>query len=175
MVSQADIPPGGEGKVEVKVSTTGRAGPLSKSVNVATDDPVEPNLSLTVNANLVVELELEAATLQLPPLQVGREHIQEVRVLARDSKLLAFGAVTSDLEGVTGTMVQHGTADAPAWVLQLRAKPTTVRTAWGHVNVVVKAPKPRHLALPVHLAVTGDAGPAAPPLLKQPGKLLRKP
>ena len=59
MVSNADVPPGGEGKIEVKVSTKGRSGKLTKSITVETDDPVQPIMKLKVSANVIVDLDFE--------------------------------------------------------------------------------------------------------------------
>ena len=52
MVSAADLPPGGEGKIEVKVSTNGLNGPLTKTIEVFSNDPATPRLRLTVSGRV---------------------------------------------------------------------------------------------------------------------------
>ena len=48
VVSAAEIPPGGEGKIKVKVSTRGRKGNLQKSVVVQSNDPKQPRYNLKI-------------------------------------------------------------------------------------------------------------------------------
>lgn len=53
------IPPGGEGKITLKVRTSGYQGKISKRAVVYTDDPVLPQITLTINAfvNPVIKIE----------------------------------------------------------------------------------------------------------------------
>ncbi len=53
MVSAADLPPGGEGKIEVRLATAGHQGWMEKAVEVYSNDPVTPRLVLKVSGNVV--------------------------------------------------------------------------------------------------------------------------
>jgi hypothetical protein len=46
------VPPGGTGKVSLKVDTARLKGPISKTATVTTNDPEQPNVRLVVNANV---------------------------------------------------------------------------------------------------------------------------
>jgi hypothetical protein len=53
VVSTADLPPGGEGKIEVKVATNGINGSVAKAVEVFSNDPKQPQLRLTIKGTVV--------------------------------------------------------------------------------------------------------------------------
>lgn len=155
MVSTADIPPGGEGKVEVKVHTAGRSGKLSKTVTVETDDPAEPRVTLTVNANVVVDLDLEVPTVVLP-VKVGEEQVRLVKVLAKDPARVQLGEVHSDLKEVTARLVRETENGVPVHKLEVKAKPRTIGQLAGRVTVKVLQPRQVELALAVNVQATGD-------------------
>lgn len=56
-MSSPKIPPGGEGKIEVKLRTAGRKGKLNKSIVVKSDDPKQPNFILKLKGEVEIFLE----------------------------------------------------------------------------------------------------------------------
>ena len=54
VVSATELPPGGEGKIEVKVSTRGRKGKLAKTITVESNDPKTPRFLLKVHGQVEV-------------------------------------------------------------------------------------------------------------------------
>ena len=55
MASAKEIPPGGEGKIDVTFKTKGKQGKQTKKVTVTTNDPDNPTVYLTVSAEIVVQ------------------------------------------------------------------------------------------------------------------------
>jgi hypothetical protein len=53
------IPPGGSGKVTAQIHTTNFKGPVTKSVNVTTNDPDNAHFTLQIKANIVVPLDVQ--------------------------------------------------------------------------------------------------------------------
>lgn len=49
MASSSRLKPGETGKISISVDTTGKKGPITKTVQVVTNDPVRPNMTLTVS------------------------------------------------------------------------------------------------------------------------------
>ena len=52
MASAKEIPPGGEGQIDVTFKTGKAIGPIAKSITVTSNDPVNPSLTLQVKADL---------------------------------------------------------------------------------------------------------------------------
>jgi hypothetical protein len=52
------IPPGGTGKVNAEVDTTGFSGPIAKAVMVFSNDPVTPNMNLVIKADVRAFIEV---------------------------------------------------------------------------------------------------------------------
>ncbi len=57
MASAKEIPPGGEGKVDVEFKTAGKSGVREQSITVISNDPANSSLVLKVKANLEVYFE----------------------------------------------------------------------------------------------------------------------
>ena len=100
MVSQADVPPGEEAKIEVKVSTHGRTGLLSKTVRVLSNDPKTPTLNLTLKGTVMVEVGFANPNLRIPTLQIDEEKGAETKFMVKDRKdfkVLGIETSTPDL------------------------------------------------------------------------------
>ena len=65
------IPPGGEGKIKVTLHPKGKATKISKTVVVHSDDPEQPQFSLTLKGKLLVDITSSPTTVRIPDLKVG--------------------------------------------------------------------------------------------------------
>ncbi len=74
MASAKVIPPGGEGKIEVTFKTKGRHGSQSKTVTVISNDPEQPNLKLSISADIIIKFGFE-----VPKLGLGRLKKDELK------------------------------------------------------------------------------------------------
>lgn len=72
MLSGNEIPPGGEGKVQVTVRSGYRKQQLRQTVNVRTNVPQNGSITLLVTANVLVDLEAEPNLLRFDPRQSDR-------------------------------------------------------------------------------------------------------
>jgi hypothetical protein len=52
MASSSRLEPGEKGKISVSVNVAGRIGPMSKTVQVSSNDPKKPLAILTVRMNV---------------------------------------------------------------------------------------------------------------------------
>ena len=59
MASAKEIPPGGEGSINVSFKTKGRVGEQKKTIKVETNDPDNPILNLSIKANVTVNFAFE--------------------------------------------------------------------------------------------------------------------
>jgi len=69
LASAEQIPPGGEGKIDVTFKVGSRAGKQQKSISVATNDPEHKNIQLTVSADVKVVLNLEPSRVNFGSIQ----------------------------------------------------------------------------------------------------------
>jgi hypothetical protein len=57
------IPPGGEGKIELKVNTEGLSGTINKEVTAYTNDPKNSIVTLTLKANIKLSIQINPKNL----------------------------------------------------------------------------------------------------------------
>jgi hypothetical protein len=57
------IPPGGEGKIELKVNTEGYSGTINKEVTAYTNDPKNSIVTLTLKANIKLSIQINPKNL----------------------------------------------------------------------------------------------------------------
>ena len=93
VVSNNEIPPGGEGQIQVRLSTQGRVGVLEKTVSVSSNDPVQPNLVLKMKGKVEQYLSFDPAFLNLGKVLKGTKKTSTVKLsgkLSTDAKLLSI-------------------------------------------------------------------------------------
>jgi len=96
LLTERRIPPGGEGKIEVKFNTRGKHGRITKSINVPSNDPAAPRTTLRVSAEIETLLTLVPSVLSLGELGRGDSVERTLEVtgkLADSVKLVDIGAV----------------------------------------------------------------------------------
>jgi len=169
LLGKEDIPPGGEGQVAVKISTTGRSGKISRAATVETDDPKNARVTLTVSANVLVDLDFERTHLRFTKMKPGDENVQVMGILAKNPGAVVFGEVTSTLEGLEAKLIKGEKEGTAAWSLELRYKANTVGKNMGRVELKVLKPEDKVLSLNVSVQVEGNIK-AVPSVLS-----LRKP
>ena len=82
LASASDIPPGGEGRVNVVLDTTRIAGHTTKVVTVYTNDPVAPSAGLALNGSVTTDIVASPSPLYLGKLRRGEAVEREIRVAA---------------------------------------------------------------------------------------------
>jgi hypothetical protein len=153
----------------VKLATAGRSGKVTKLISVETDDPVTPKITLTVTANIVVDVDFERPSLGFPSLKIGEQTSSAMPILAKDPAGLELGEVTNDIPGLAARLVKGEKEGKPSWSLDVSFKPEKVGNVSGTVKLQVKKPKETELILRITGRVEGNIK-ATPPVIS-----LRKP
>ena len=152
MASANEIPPGGEGKIDVHVSTGKSSRKIRQVVRAITNDPKNPEVRLTVTANVQADLEVTPnllrfdgketgparvtlknttnAPVQLSEISCSNEH---VKVSVSSMTIPANGEVV-----LTGELLP----DVPAGVLNgwvkmksnLKSMPIVQIRVWGNIQ-----------------------------------------
>jgi len=95
LLSARQIPPGGNGEIEVKVHTDGLSGRMSKSVVVLCNDPRQPEVRLSVTAVVEPEFSLSERAIFFGSVPRGQEASKEVTVTIPADKSLKLLSVES--------------------------------------------------------------------------------
>jgi hypothetical protein len=80
VVSTKAIPPGGETQIKASVNTKNRRGDLKKTITVTSNDPKTPALTLTLNAQVITDLIISPAGINLGQLTKGQRAEKEFSV-----------------------------------------------------------------------------------------------
>ena len=139
------------------MNTRGRSGKLSKSVNVETNDPTEPNKRLTVSALVEVEVDLEKRYVYVRTLDQGAKHSERIPILAKDPASLEITDITSAIPGVSGRVVKETTAEGkPRHVLEVTIDAKEVGRLNGTLDMTTNHPKAPKLSLRISGEVVGN-------------------
>jgi hypothetical protein len=77
-LSSKQIRAGQSGRIEVSVDTAGLTGAMDKSVNITTNDPRRPSVSLSVRADVQPEISVSSPSIYFENVPKGEEAAKEV-------------------------------------------------------------------------------------------------
>jgi len=106
-VAQFDraIPPGGEGKVTLKVNLKGYQGNVKKTATVFTNDPQNQRASLTLQGNVKAQIEVRPSP--NVALRGLADQLEEKTIdLVSTSQRFTIQKVDSNLEGKAGYKIE---------------------------------------------------------------------
>lgn len=110
MLSAKKIPAGKRGQIEALVQTDGLTGPVEKSIMIATNDPRNANVTLTIKAVVEPEIGMSDSQIVFDEVPAGREVAKEVILKVRDGRstrvLSAYSrepSILAKLEAVPGS------------------------------------------------------------------------
>ncbi len=85
MASAKEIPPGGEGKIDVTFKTgTGSGGKREKHITVTTNDPEKKTVSLTVSTEVIEAFGISPNRINFNQVKRGQEHVRFASVSGED-------------------------------------------------------------------------------------------
>lgn len=92
------IPPGGKGKIQIRVDTKGILGPLRENVRVYTNDPGRPQVILVVKAEVKPVITLSRRFVNFYGKE-GERIVKEVEITAETEKPLMLKPIQFSLDG----------------------------------------------------------------------------
>jgi hypothetical protein len=96
VVSASDIPPGGEGKIEVKINTQKRTGSLKKSVTVYSNDPKNPQYVLSIQGLVEVIAGFEPKRIDFGQVEKGATVTKTAKIIAKEPEKLKITELKVD-------------------------------------------------------------------------------
>ncbi len=155
MVTTADIPPGGEGKIDVTLNTKGRVGKLEKLIEVFSNDPEKPRLTLKIGGTVERFLDFDPPRLSLGNFLKGTTRTETVKLVAKEPDKVKLGEITvSDPNSVKAELVK-GTGPLPDLKVTLMAGDRE-RSFSARVTLQTGLEKMPTIDLLIFGAVTGD-------------------
>ncbi len=108
VVSSTEIPPGGEGKIEVKISSTERAsGRISKTIVVNSNDPNNPVYRLKLSADVETLLGLDPQMLDVGMLTKGTESNHTIKLTGKLAKRVKITNWSTDNSEMVGARIKR--------------------------------------------------------------------
>ena len=148
------IPPGGQGKITLKVDTAKFKGQISKSAAVTTNDPSQPNLRLVVNADVTTFIDVLPRDVVTFRQYRGEEKKQEVTLRSNEGGSFEVKDVQ-----VTGESIQHEltkAGDNEYTVAVWLDKQAPLGNINGSLKVLTNSVKEPSLTLTVRGSVLGQ-------------------
>lgn len=153
VVDNKIVPPGGEAKIDVKLSTQGFSGKISKPVTVESNDPHNPNAQLTISATVRIDLDFERPFLRLHPARIGQTVSDTVPIIVNVPEAVTFETPVTDMEGLTVSLVDEPGLDGKT-IKTLKASYTPKQAGRFNGAVTLKTSHPEHPELVVRAVAT---------------------
>ncbi len=129
MLTDTDIPPGGEGKIEVTFDSKHKTGQQKKSITVESNDPKNPRATLNITAFVEIVFGFEQYSLDVGRVRKGKQVSISTSMIVKDPSIAKTVAFTSSSPQFSAKVVQavpgsgstpgrltievHGTSDIP--------------------------------------------------------------
>ncbi len=96
-LANKQIQPGQSGQIEVSVDTAGLTGWIDKSVNIVTNDPRQPSVSLYVRADVQPEVSISSPSVYFENVPKGEEVTRELIItVATERSIKILSAESTD-------------------------------------------------------------------------------
>ena len=124
MLTTTDIPPGGEGQIEVTFDSSHKKGQQQKSITVESNDPRNPRATLSVSALIDVAFGFEEYNLDMGTIRKGQSVSKSTILIAKDPSITKTITLVSSSPLFTATLANNPTAEKGRLTVQ-------VSGAWG--------------------------------------------
>lgn len=94
-ISEKNVPPGGESHITTRFSPAGRNGPQHKAIVVYSNDPEQPQYTLTLQGNVGSAVFVQPSQITMPRLEPGSQPTADVFVSSGDGTAFQVTAVES--------------------------------------------------------------------------------
>ncbi len=105
-MTKADIPPGGEGEVQVTFSTAGKKGKQTKTVTITSNDPENPKTKVKVKALIEVEFDFALRGLNFGEVKLDEPFSKNVFVTVKDAANTQITKLESTSEFITAKQLE---------------------------------------------------------------------
>ncbi len=152
-----EVPPGGEGEIDVTFDTNHRGGDIRKSITVFSNDPANPRLELEIHANVESLLLMVPAFIRLNP-ELGQQQVQESWLQGKLKDQAKLKIVESGTESDVAVELAEKKAEDGSTQQGVRFKFLGKKVGYGNGSVTLETglPKPDKLQIGYHFTVMGN-------------------
>jgi len=157
VISAEVTAPGSEGTIRATFDTSKFFGEKVKQITVHSNDPLQPVVTLTLQGEILVEVEVEPAQLYLGKVRRGASVTHTIELLYDASKPIAITNVTTDSPLVsvqTEELEKQGKKGKKLLVILKKDAP--LGRVSTEINVTTTSQKRPSLSIPVFGQIEGD-------------------
>lgn len=118
-----EIPPGGSAKVTVKFSSGSFAGSIEKTLTVHSNDPAQPEATLTIRANVRPVYIIDSQIVNLGEIPRGRGAVRDITIRDSKGRPFAIPRVTISHSDLTAEVQPIVGSNGSAYRLRLTLNP----------------------------------------------------
>lgn len=122
-MTETDIPPGGEGKIEVTFDSGHKMGQQKKTITVESNDPVNPKANLYVSALIEVQFGFELYGLDLGRIRKGETATKTAVLILKDQSKRNLLNVSSQSPYITVKTINSTGPDKSRIEVQITVNP----------------------------------------------------
>ena len=158
MASAKEIPPGGEGKIDVSFKTgAGSAGKREKHITVTTNDPEQKTVSLKISAEVVEKIGISPNRVSFNQVKKGKEHVLYASVAGEDKDKTKLTGSESSNPNIKVEISPKGFDEDPYRQIKVILMPTIrVGRFFERVTIHTNHQDMKDIELNVIGDVTGD-------------------
>jgi hypothetical protein len=105
VLTVTDIPPGGEGRIEVTFNSRNKKGPQKKTITVESNDPRKPRTIIDISAVVEVEFGFDQYFLDMGRIRNGQAESRTVALMLKDISKRQLLEISSQSPHVTARVV----------------------------------------------------------------------
>ena len=157
------IPPGQEGAISATFDTARYSGEKTKSISVYSNDPAQPMTTLTLQGEILVEIEVDPPQLYLGRVRRGEETVRSVDILYDANKSITITKIenSSSVVTVQADDFEKEGRKGKKLIVTLK-KDAPLGRVNGEIRVLTTSEKRPSVEIPVFGSIEGDLVVAPP-------------
>lgn len=122
-MTETDIPPGGEGKIEVTFDSSHKKGKQAKTVTVESNDPTNPKATLHISLVIEVEFDFETPALSFGRVRKGESVSKTAVLLIKNLSKRNLLTLNSQSSHIAARIVESSGGDEGHVNVEITVKP----------------------------------------------------
>lgn len=154
-ISEKTVPPGGESRITAQLNLAGRVGQQHKTITVESNDPKQPQLTLTLTGNIGDAVSVQPAQVTFGQIPADGEHTREIIIGAGANQNLHVLTADSASPYLTAEILPR--EEGRIYSVLVRTKgplmPGIINSA---IHITTDHPAKSQFDVPVSAIVAGD-------------------
>jgi hypothetical protein len=152
VLTSTDIPPGGEGKIEVTFDSNHKKGLQNKSITVESTDPRNPRASLRISAEVEVLFGFEEYNVNFGRIRKGQPVTKTVSLTVKDPIIMRAVELASSSQYITARLSKKPVTEKGRLSAEISGTP---EMPVGRINATITARGPDRSKAEAFLQVMG--------------------